>query len=127
MREDPHSGEASVEGQGEEVNYKDHPLAQLIDKYEAKAITEDELRKAASQLSVQTVKVAITVHVKLTKVIDMDVTTLAEAAIDESGDVYSDAVDEKMDAAFKGLHTWDDFNVEEEDHEWVDSEGRRMA
>lgn len=68
----------------------------------------------------ETRKIAVTLHVKLVKIIDMPVSILAEAEIDESGDVYNDAVAERMKPAMDLLCGWDDWTIEEEDHEQVE-------
>jgi hypothetical protein len=68
----------------------------------------------------ETRKIAVTLHVKLVKIIDMPVSILAEADIDESGDVYNDAVAERMKPAMDLLCGWDDWTIEEEDHEQVE-------
>jgi hypothetical protein len=100
------------------VNRSSYPLQQLIDEYQAGGITEDELRSRAALLPERTINVNVVVTVRLSKVISLPVDLLTEAGIDESGDVYNDAVT----AQIPGFDGWDKIDVQDEDHFWVEKE-----
>ena len=99
-----------------------HPLQVLIDQYQTGQITEDVLRAEAAKLPEQEMKVFISVSVIVYKTVTVPVSILAEAAIDESGDVYNDTISPLLG----GFDGWDDYHVGDEDHTWVDNEGKEI-
>ena len=102
-----------------------HPLQVLIDEYQSKGMTEAVLLEEAAKLPVQTMKVRIGLNLQLYKTVEVPVSILAEAAIDESGDVYNDAISALL-PMIDATGAWDDFQVNDEEHTWVDDDGREV-
>jgi hypothetical protein len=99
-----------------------HPLQGLIDMYQHGEISENDLREEAAKLPEQRMDVLVSLEVHVHKTVSVSVAMLAEAAIDESGDVYNDAISE----ALPGFGGWDNFEVHEEEHTWIDNEGKEI-